>query len=128
MYNKEIKKEIESIAKLLVRREYLLENLHEISDEEYNEFKQLRDCIYIDCKYPFLMEYLDVLSVRLIEYKENVEKLRHIAISLRLNTPLTDEKINSIPSRIKLDSIPIPLPILFEYTKNAYKQLCKTIK
>ena len=128
MYNKEIKKEIEGIAKLLVRREYLLENLHEISDEEYNEYKQLSDCVYIDSKYQFLMEYLDVISVRLIEYKENVGKLRHLAISLRLNTPLTDEKINSIPSRIKLDSIPVPLPILFEYTKNVYKQLCKKIK
>ena len=128
MYYEEIKEEIEGIAKLLVRREYLLENIHEISDEEYNEYKQLSDFVYIDSKYQFLMEYLDVISVRLIEYKENVGKLRHLAISLRLNTPLTDEKINSIPSRIKLDSIPIPLPILFEYTKNVYKQLCKTIK
>ena len=128
MYNEAIKEEIEGIAKLLARREYLLENLHEISDEEYNEFKQLRDCFYIDSKYQFLMEYLDVISVRLIEYKDQVEKVRHLAISLRLNTPLTDEKFNSIPSRIKLDSYPVPLPILFEYTKNAYKQLCKTIK
>ena len=125
MYNKEIKEEIEGIAKLLVRREYLLENLHEISDEEYNEFKQLSDCVNINYKYPFLMAYLDVISVRLIEYKENVGKLRHIAISLRLNTPLTDEKFNSIPSRIKLDSYPVSLPIVFEYTKNCVKQLNK---
>ena len=128
MYNEAIKEEIEGIAKLLVRREYLLENLHEISDEEYNEFKQLSDCVNINYKYPFLMAYLDVISVRLIEYKENVGKLRHLAISLRLNTPLTDEKINSIPSRIKLDSTPVPLPIVFVYTKNVYEQLCKTIK
>ena len=128
MYNEEIKEEIEGIAKLLVRREYLLENIYKISDEEYNEFKQLRDCVYIDSKYQFLMEYLDVISVRLIEYKDQVEKVRHLAISLRLNTPLTDEKFNSIPSRIKLDYTPVPLPILFEYTKNVYKQLCKTIK
>ena len=124
MYNKEIKEEIESIAKLLVRREYLLENLHKISDEEYNEYKQLRDCIYIGCKYQFL-GYLNVLSVRLIEYKDQVEKVRHLAISLCLTTPLTDEKFNSIPSRIKLDYYPVPLPIVFEYTKNYVKQLNK---
>ena len=124
MYNEAIKEEIEGIAKLLVRREYLLDNLCTISDEEYNEYKQLSDCIYIGCKYQFL-EYLNVLSVRLIEYKENVGKLRHLAISLYLTTPLTDEKFNSIPDRIKLDSYPVPLPIVFEYTKNYVKQLNK---
>ena len=50
MYNEEIKEEIEGIAKLLVRREYLLENLHEISDEEYNEYKSTQEENKIESK------------------------------------------------------------------------------